>query len=115
MRMSAGVANLAISRAGSGGIFELATWGVPTILIPIPEPLSHDQSKNAFAFARAGGAVVIEQNNLTSGLLLSEIGRILDNEAEKNKMSAAARSFARPDAAKAIADVLLDIGLSHEN
>jgi UDP-N-acetylglucosamine--N-acetylmuramyl-(pentapeptide) pyrophosphoryl-undecaprenol N-acetylglucosamine transferase len=114
MRMSAGVANLVISRAGSGSIFEIATWGVPSILIPIPELISHDQYKNAFAYARSGAAVVIEQNNLTSGLLLSEIGRILDNDAEKSKMSAAARAFARPDAAKAIANALLDIGLSHE-
>jgi UDP-N-acetylglucosamine--N-acetylmuramyl-(pentapeptide) pyrophosphoryl-undecaprenol N-acetylglucosamine transferase len=114
MRMSAGVASLVISRAGSGSIFEIATWGLPSILIPIPEPISHDQGKNAFAYARTGACVVIEQNNLTSGLLLSEIGRILDNEEQKHKMSSAARSFARPDAAKAIADALLDIGLSHE-
>ncbi len=114
MRMSAGVASLVISRAGSGSIFEIATWGIPSILIPIPEPISNDQSKNAFAYARTGAAVVVEQNNLTAGLLLSEIGRILESDAEKHKMSAAARSFARPDAAKTIADALLDIGLSHE-
>lgn len=114
MRMSAGVASLVISRAGSGSIFEIATWGIPSIIIPIPEPISHDQYKNAFAYARTGAAVVIEQNNLTSGLLLSEIDRILSNEEQKNKMSAAARAFARPDAAKAIANALLDIGLSHE-
>ncbi len=114
LRMSAGVASLVISRAGSGSIFEIATWGIPSILIPIPEPISHDQGKNAFAYARSGACVVIEQNNLTSGLLLSEIGRILENEEQKHKMSAAARGFARPDAAKAIADALLDIGLSHE-
>lgn len=114
LRMSAGVASLVISRAGSGGIFEIATWGIPSIIIPIPEPISHDQGKNAFAYARTGAAIVIEQNNLTSGLLLSEIDRILSNEEQKNKMSAAARAFARPDAAKSIANALLDIGLSHE-
>jgi len=114
MRMSAGVASVVISRAGSGSIFEIATWGIPSILIPIPEEVSADQSKNAFAYARSGAAVVIEQNNLTSGLLLSEIDRIVTNDEQRHKMSAAARAFARPDAAKAIADALLDIGLSHE-
>lgn len=114
MRMSAGVASLVISRAGSGGIFEIATWGIPSILVPIPEPISHDQGKNAFAYARTGAAIVIEQNNLTAGLLLSEIERIFSSEEQKHKMSAAARSFARPDAAKSIANALLDIGLSHE-
>jgi UDP-N-acetylglucosamine--N-acetylmuramyl-(pentapeptide) pyrophosphoryl-undecaprenol N-acetylglucosamine transferase len=114
MRMSAGVASLVISRAGSGSIFEIATWGIPSIIIPIPEPISHDQGKNAFAYARSGAAVVIEQNNLTAGLLLSEVERILSSDEQKHKMSAAARGFARPDAAKTIADALLDIGLSHE-
>jgi len=114
MRMSAGVASLVITRAGSGSIFEIATWGIPSILIPIPEPISYDQGKNAFAYARSGAAVVVEQNNLTAGLLLSEIERIVTNDEQKHKMSAAARAFARPDAAKAIANALLDIGLSHE-
>ncbi len=113
-RMVAGAASLVISRAGAGNIFETAAWGIPAILIPIPEPISHDQSKNAFAYARAGGASVIEQNNLTPGLLISEIHRILDNEQIRHHMQAAARNFARPDAAKLIANALLDIALSHE-
>ncbi|HEY4502022.1 MAG TPA: UDP-N-acetylglucosamine--N-acetylmuramyl-(pentapeptide) pyrophosphoryl-undecaprenol N-acetylglucosamine transferase [Candidatus Paceibacterota bacterium] len=113
-RMAAGVASLVISRAGAGNIFETAAWGLPAILIPIPEPTSHDQTKNAFAYARAGGAAVIEQNNLTPGLLVSEIDRILSHEEAKHHMQAAARAFARPDAAKLIANALLDIGLSHE-
>jgi UDP-N-acetylglucosamine--N-acetylmuramyl-(pentapeptide) pyrophosphoryl-undecaprenol N-acetylglucosamine transferase len=113
MRMSAGAASLVISRAGST-IFEIASWGLPSIIIPIPEPVSHDQVKNAFAYARSGACVVIEQNNLTPGLLASEVSRILDNEETKHKMSTAARAFARADAAKLIANALLDIALSHE-
>ena len=53
-RMSAGASSFVISRAGAGNIFEIAAWGLPSILIPIPEPVSHDQTKNAFAYARAG-------------------------------------------------------------
>ncbi len=113
-RMAAGSANLVISRAGAGNIFEIASWGVPSILVPIPEPTSHDQTKNAFAFARAGACIVIEQNNLTPGLLISEVGRILGHEPVKHAMANAARAFARPDAAAAIASALLDIALSHE-
>ena len=87
-----------------------------TILIrrPIPEPVSHDQVKNAFAYARAGACSVIEQNNLTPRLLVSEVNRILDTEEIKHKMSVAAKNFARADSAKVIANALLDIALSHE-
>lgn len=114
-RMAAGASQLVISRAGAGNIFEIASWGLPAILIPIPEPISHDQTKNAFAYARAGGAVVIEQNNLTPGLLLSEIHRIMGSEHIKQHMQSAARTFARPDAARLIANAVLDIALSHED
>ncbi len=115
LRMSAGAAALVVSRAGAGGIFEIAAWGLPSIIIPIPEPLSHDQTKNAFSYARAGAAVVIEQNNLTPRLLVSEIDRILSDQHALHKMKEAARAFGRPDASKAIANALLDIGLSHED
>lgn len=113
-RMIAGCAALIIARAGAGTIFEAAAWGLPAILVPIPESTSHDQTKNAFTYARSGAAVVIEQNNLTPGLLVSEVNRILGNPELVRKMSAAARSFSRPDAASVIANALLDIGLSHE-
>ncbi len=113
-RMAAGAAALVISRAGAGNIFETAAWGIPSILIPIPEPISHDQTKNAFAYARHGGAVVVEQSNLTPGLLVSEINRILSHPETTRTMQNAAKGFARPDAAKAIANVILDIALSHE-
>lgn len=114
MRMSVGAASLIVSRAGSGGIFEIAAWGLPSILIPLPNSAQDHQTQNAFAYARAGGAVVIEQNNLTAGLLMSEVSRILDKPEVARAMSQAARNFARPDAAKVIANALLDIALSHE-
>lgn len=113
-RMAAGAASLVIARAGSGTIFEIASWGLPSILIPIPEPISHDQQKNAFDYARTGACVVIEQNNLTPGLLISEIDRIMGDEQLRHKMSNAAKGFSRPDSAKRIANAILDIALSHE-
>jgi UDP-N-acetylglucosamine--N-acetylmuramyl-(pentapeptide) pyrophosphoryl-undecaprenol N-acetylglucosamine transferase len=114
VRMAAGAASLVISRAGAGSIFEIASWGIPSILIPIPEPVSHDQTKNAFSYARVGAAVVIEQNNLTPRLLISEIDRILGDQQLIHKMKEAARGFGRADASKVIANALLDIALSHE-
>jgi len=83
-------------------------------LIPIPEPVSHDQVKNAFAYARSGACSVIEQNNLTPGVLAAEVERILTSESLKHHMQNAAKGFARADSAKLIANAILDIGLSHE-
>ncbi len=112
-RMAAGAASLVISRAGST-IFEIASWGLPSILIPLPTAAGDHQTKNAYTYARAGACVVIEQNNLTPGLLVSEVTRILSHEPIKHAMQNAARAFARADAASLIAAALLDIAISHE-
>jgi UDP-N-acetylglucosamine--N-acetylmuramyl-(pentapeptide) pyrophosphoryl-undecaprenol N-acetylglucosamine transferase len=112
-RMTAGVSSLVISRAGST-IFEIASWGLPSILVPLPTAAEDHQTKNAYAYARAGACVVIEQSNLTPGLLVSEVDRILTHEPMKHAMSNAARAFARADAASLVASALLDIAVSHE-
>lgn len=114
IRMSAGIANLVVSRAGSGSIFEIASWGIPAILIPIPPDVSHDQTENAFSYARAGGAVVIEQQNLSPHVLTAEIDRLMNDAALREKMHQAAHQFARPDAAQKLATIVLETALSHE-
>jgi UDP-N-acetylglucosamine--N-acetylmuramyl-(pentapeptide) pyrophosphoryl-undecaprenol N-acetylglucosamine transferase len=113
LRMSAAISNLIISRAGST-IFEIAVWGKPSIIIPIPEPTSHDQRGNAYAYARSGSAEVIEEKNLTPHVLFAEIDRLLQNPAELEKMSLSAASFARKDSAKLIAQEIVSIALEHE-
>jgi len=107
-------AALVISRAGSGSIYEIALTGKASILIPIPEEISHDQRLNAYAYARTGAAVVMEEKNLTPHLLTAEITRIMGDQALRMHMEAAARAFAPTDAAKQIASILTAIGLSHE-
>ncbi len=115
LKNAAGAAHLIISRAGSGAIFEIACWKKPAILVPIPEDVSRDQRENAYAYARHGGALVIEQANFTPHVLLSEITRILGDPNEQAKMVAGAETFAKPDAARTIAEELLKMILKHES
>ena len=113
LRMAAGVASVVVSRAGST-IFEIAAWGVPSIIIPINEKISRDQHSNAFAYARAGAAEVIEENNLTVNILASEIERLVTNQGEREKMQTAAKAFYKPNAARLVAEEILKIALEHE-
>lgn len=113
LRMTAGVASLVITRAGSA-LFEIANWGLPAIIIPIPEEISHDQRTNAFTYARSGGAAVIEEKNLTASVLLFEIDKIMTDDRMREDMIKGAKSFARPDAAAVIAREIFKIALSHE-
>ncbi|MCU0660690.1 MAG: UDP-N-acetylglucosamine--N-acetylmuramyl-(pentapeptide) pyrophosphoryl-undecaprenol N-acetylglucosamine transferase [Candidatus Pacebacteria bacterium] len=113
MKMSAGAAALVISRAGST-IFEIASWGTPSIIIPIKREVSHDQTDNAFAYARAGACSVVEETNLTPHVLLQEIDDILLDPEKSKIMAEAAKVFSRGDAAETIAREIVNIALSHE-
>ncbi len=113
LRMASGVASVVVSRAGST-IFEIAAWGVPSIIIPINEKVSRDQHSNAFAYARAGACEVIEENNLTVNILASEIERLVTNQSEREKMQAATKVFYKPNAARLVAEEILKIALEHE-
>lgn len=113
IRSAAGAASIIISRAGST-IFEIAAWGVPAILIPIAKSNGDHQVKNAYAYARVGGAEVIEENNLTGNILYAEITRILNNDEHIRSMKESASSFVKKDAAHVIAEELIKIALRHE-
>ncbi len=113
LRMSAGAADLVISRAGST-IFEIAIWNLPAILIPITDSNGDHQRKNAYSYARSGAALVVEESNLTPHLLQGEIERLMEHPDERAKMAAAAKTFARLDSGYLIADAIIEIGLEHE-
>lgn len=113
LRMAAGVADLVISRAGST-IFEIAAWGIPSIIIPISSSNGDHQRQNAFNYGRTGACTVIEESNLTSHILTAEIRRIFDRPGEREKMAAAAKQFAKINSAELIAREIITIGLEHE-
>lgn len=113
MTMSAGASDLIISRAGSA-IFEIAYWGIPSIIIPITNSNGNHQRQNAYNYARSGGAIVIEESNLSSNILLSEIDRIINDKQLIKKMSESAKAFIKNDASELIAKEIIKIGLQHE-
>lgn len=116
LRMSAGVCSVVISRAGST-IFEIASWGRASIIVPITESVGDHQKQNAFHYARAGAAIVVEEANLTPRLLLAEVDRIMENKKMKSDMEKSALRFGEHNASAAekIARQLLRMGLKHDN
>ena len=112
-RMAAGCADIIISRAGSA-IFEIASWGIPSIIIPITNSNGDHQRKNAFNYARNCACEVVEESNLTEHLIVSEIDKILSSPQKIAHMKENALLFATPDAAQKIAQSAVDIALTHE-
>jgi UDP-N-acetylglucosamine--N-acetylmuramyl-(pentapeptide) pyrophosphoryl-undecaprenol N-acetylglucosamine transferase len=99
-------ADLAVARAG-GSIFELAQYGLPSVLVPYPHAAGDHQSGNARWMADAGAATVIRDEDLTPEALRAAVDAIALDPARRDAMAAAARSLARPDAAQAIAAEVL--------
>ena len=100
---------LVISRAGASNIFEIAACAKPSILIPLPNSASDHQRENAFEYAKTGATIVIEQANLTPHLFLNEISRLMNDPELLAKMSESAKSFAKPNAARQIAEEILKL------
>ncbi len=113
VKMASGAADIVVSRAGST-LFEIATWGTPSILVPFTESNGDHARKNAFNYAHAGACNVIEEANMTANILISEIENILGDKELHKRMSESAKAFGKPNAAMTIAEALVSTALSHE-
>jgi len=107
MAAALNAADLVVSRAGSS-IWEIASVGKPSILIPIPASANDHQRANAYSYAKAGAAVVIEEENLRGNIFLTQVNKILSDQNKLAEMSEAAKKFFRPESAELIAADLLD-------
>lgn len=103
MALAYSAADVIVGRSGAGTIFEMAAIGKPAIIIPLKGAASDHQLANAREFAKFG-AIVIEEENLTPHILISEIENAYESRAE---LSAKIKQFARPSAAKIIAEEIL--------
>jgi len=99
--------DLVLGRSG-GSIFEFTAVGRPAILVPYPHATADHQSANAEWMRAAGAATVVRDEELSGERLASEVGAILGDPARLGEMAAASRALAKPDAARQIADEVLE-------
>lgn len=103
-------ADVALCRAGAATVMELAAVALPSILVPYPYARANHQEANARALADAGGAEVVLDGDASADALAPELERMLDDAAARERMAAAARSFAKPEAASDLATWVLSLG-----
>jgi UDP-N-acetylglucosamine--N-acetylmuramyl-(pentapeptide) pyrophosphoryl-undecaprenol N-acetylglucosamine transferase len=99
-------ADLVVARAG-GSVFEIAASGTPAILVPYPHASADHQTANARWMADAGAAIVIPDGELNAQRLAQELTELLADKERLAAMASASKGLARPDAAKDIANELL--------
>lgn len=100
-------AHLCISRAGASTLFELAAYGIPSILIPYPSATSDHQTVNADEIAQHGGAIVIPSRVKEPDLLITILHDLINDSARLESMSEAMMKWAKPDASAKIVDEMI--------
>jgi UDP-N-acetylglucosamine--N-acetylmuramyl-(pentapeptide) pyrophosphoryl-undecaprenol N-acetylglucosamine transferase len=102
-------ADIAVSRAGAMATAELLAWGIPAILIPLPTAAADHQTHNARALSEAGAALMLLEKELTGDRLWQDLEKLTLDAPLRDRMAAAARERARPNAARDIATKLLTL------
>ncbi len=103
-------ADLVVARASSSSIAEPLAFGTPLVLIPFGAAADAHQTANARAIEEVGAAVAIRESELDGDRLAAVVSGLLDDPARLARMTAAARAAGRPDAAREIARLVLDLG-----
>lgn len=105
-------ADLAICRSGASTCAELTACGIPSILFPYPFHKDMHQRANARVLAEAGAAVLMEDTKdrkTNSAALTPVLENLLYDANRRQRMAAAAKKMGRPDAATAVAEVIMQM------
>ena len=104
-----GAADVVVTRAGATTILELAALAKPTILVPNAKLTGGHQLKNAAVYDEAEAVMVLNEEAMVEkpSLLADCIEYILTNPTESAAMAKRFSHFAKPDAAKDMATLIL--------
>ncbi|MES2630955.1 MAG: UDP-N-acetylglucosamine--N-acetylmuramyl-(pentapeptide) pyrophosphoryl-undecaprenol N-acetylglucosamine transferase [Patescibacteria group bacterium] len=102
-------ADVVVTRAGATTILELAALAKPTILVPNAALTGGHQLKNAAVYEDAKAAIVLNEDETVENpeLFLQAVNSLLDNPKTTQAMARRFSSFAKPDAAKDMAKMIL--------
>jgi UDP-N-acetylglucosamine--N-acetylmuramyl-(pentapeptide) pyrophosphoryl-undecaprenol N-acetylglucosamine transferase len=102
-------AELVVCRAGATTLSELTVAKKASILIPFPFATDNHQEVNAQSLVKAGAALMFRESELTGEQLAREIRRLKEDPEKRRQMEKKAGLLGRPEAAKELADVLVDL------
>lgn len=99
-------ADVVVCRAGATTIAELAIIRKPAILVPFPQAANDHQTGNALALQNEGAAILLRDAEVQERLFASVQG-LLSNANSQEAMMHSLSAFAKPDAARDIAQAIL--------
>lgn len=101
--------HLFIGRSGASNVAEICVMGRPAIFVPYPHHKDQQQLKNAEIVARAGGAIILPEHNISPQTLLAHLTRFMQTPAELGQMAAGSKSCGQPHAAANLADAVIGL------
>ncbi len=102
-------ADIVICRSGASTLAELEAAGKPSILIPSPVVTGNHQYHNAMVLGNAGAAIVIEQKDVTSEIMIKKIRELYDNREKLAEMAENAAKLAVTDTNERIYSVIKEL------
>lgn len=102
-------ADAAVARAGASTLAELIRLRTPSLIVPLDSSAADHQRKNAQVLENAGAAIVLDPSNLSRGLFLKNMARIILHEDSRNHLKKGMEALDRPEAAKKIAALVFKL------
>jgi len=108
-------ADIVICRSGALTVAELASAGVPSILIPLPHAVDDHQTANAKYLSDHGAAILCPQAELTPLKLKNLLSELIAQPERCYAMAIAAKQLAKPQATATVAQHCLEVSLYAAN
>lgn len=109
MELAYGSATVALTRAGSASLAEMAAMKLPAILVPLPTAADNHQFHNAKIFEKTGAARVLRQITATPEKLVELVTTLARDESARETMKGALEQWHREDAAELICQRMLTV------
>jgi UDP-N-acetylglucosamine--N-acetylmuramyl-(pentapeptide) pyrophosphoryl-undecaprenol N-acetylglucosamine transferase len=100
-------ADVVVSRAGAGSLFDIAAAGSAAILIPFPYATGDHQLHNARYFTEKGAAELMGDAEVDAASLRRRVEALLEDRERRERMAQRIRGLATPHAAGEVAKRLL--------
>ncbi len=103
-------ADLVVSRAGAGSLFDIAAAGRAAILIPFPYATGDHQLHNARYFTERGAAELMLDSEVSAQTLRERVEDLLRDDERRERIAGRMGALATPGAAAEVAERLLRAG-----
>jgi UDP-N-acetylglucosamine--N-acetylmuramyl-(pentapeptide) pyrophosphoryl-undecaprenol N-acetylglucosamine transferase len=115
--MYSGAADVVVARGGGTSFAEFAQQGRACVIVPNPILTGGQQTKNAQAYVDKQAVVLVTESEIAADKLAlgKAIAELFGHPEKRKQLERNIQTFSRPDAAKRLAELLIDIGTGGEH